>query len=94
MGLRGTPGYFQRVLATLVLSGLLYIICVLEIDDIVVHAQNAPECIKLRAFFECLRRHNITFNSPNKCKLFGLSKVEDKGHTVDESGLPFSREKT
>ena len=92
MGLKGAPGYFQRVLATSVLAGLIYSICELYIDDIIVHAQNAEDYIKnLRVVFERLRKHNITLN-PEKCK-FGLKKVEYVGHTIDESGLSFSREK-
>ena len=37
-GLKGAPAYFQKLLATIVLSGLIYIICELYIDDILVYA--------------------------------------------------------
>ena len=42
MGLKGAASYFQKVLATVVLVGLVYYICELYIDDIIVHAQ-VPE---------------------------------------------------
>ena len=38
MGLKGAASYFQKVLSTIVLIGLLYYVCELYIDDIVVHA--------------------------------------------------------
>jgi hypothetical protein len=37
MGVKGAPSYFQAALATVVLAGLLHIICELYIDDIIVH---------------------------------------------------------
>ena len=39
MGIKGAPSYFQQVIATVVLIGLLYVICELYIDDIIVHAK-------------------------------------------------------
>ena len=92
MGLKGAASYFQKVLATVVLIGLIYYTCELYIDDIVVHAQDAQSfLIRLRQVFERLRKHNITLN-PEKCK-FGLPSVEYVGHTIDETGLSFSTEK-
>ena len=92
MGLKGAASYFQKVLATVVLIGLLYYVCELYIDDIIVHAQDAESFLsRLRQVFERLRKHNITLN-PEKCK-FGLQSVEYVGHTIDETGLSFSTEK-
>lgn len=92
MGLKGAPSYFQKVLATVVLVGLLYTICELYIDDIIVHAREPKEFVdRLRKVFERLRKHKITLN-PEKCS-FGLSSVEYVGHTIDETGLSFSPEK-
>jgi hypothetical protein len=39
MGLKGAPSYFQGVLASIVLVGLLYFICELYIDDIIVYGR-------------------------------------------------------
>ena len=38
MGLKGAGSYFQGVLASQVLSGIVYITCELYIDDLIVHA--------------------------------------------------------
>ena len=92
MGLKGAASYFQKVLATVVLIGLIYYVCELYIDDIIVHAQNAESFLsRLRQVFERLRKYNITLN-PEKCR-FGLQAVEYVGHTIDETGLSFSTEK-
>ena len=39
IGLKGAPAYFQSILATIVLAGLLYYICELYTDDIIVYAK-------------------------------------------------------
>ena len=75
MGLKGAPSYFQKVLATVVLVGLLYAICELYIDDIIVHACESKEFVdRLRKVFARLRKHKITLN-PEKCT-FGVPSVE------------------
>ena len=84
--------YFQKVLSTIVLIGLLYYVCELYIDDIMVHAQEPASFLsRLRQVFDRLRKHKVTLN-PEKCK-FGLQSVEYVGHTIDETGLTFSTEK-
>jgi hypothetical protein len=92
MGLMGAAGYFQKVIATVVLAGLMYYICELYIDDVVVHAQDASSFLaRLRQVFIRFRKHRITLN-PTKCR-FGLKSVEYVGHTIDETGLSFSQQK-
>lgn len=92
MGLKGAPSYFQRVLATIVLSGLMYVICELYIDDVLVFGNTEQEFIaNLRKVFERFRKHNLTLN-PKKCK-YGISQVEYVGHVIDERGVTFSDEK-
>jgi transposase InsO family protein len=92
MGLKGAASYFQKVLSTIVLIGLLYYVCELYIDDIIVHAQEPVSFLsRLRQVFDRLRKHKVTLN-PEKCK-FGLQSVEYVGHTIDETGLTFSAEK-
>jgi transposase InsO family protein len=92
MGLKGAASYFQKVLSTVVLLGLVYYVCELYIDDIIVHGQDPVTfLVRLRQVFQRLRKHNITLN-PEKCR-FGLSSVEYVGHTIDETGLSFSPDK-
>ena len=64
MGLKGAPSYFQRVLANIVLAGLLYHICEVYIDDIIIFGKDHEElyvhvyCIlKLRALSGGIWRH-------------------------------------
>lgn len=90
MGLMGAPSYFQQVIATVVLAGLLYITCELYIDDILIHAPN-PELFmkRLREIFMRFRKHKITVN-PEKC-LLGFEEVEFVGHLISGQGITFSR---
>ena len=53
MGIKGAPPFFQFVMATIVLAELLYVICELYIDDILVHAKTEEEfCTNLVLILE------------------------------------------
>jgi len=92
MGLKGAPAYFQGILATIVLIGIMYTVCELYLDDILIYAQTEEEFLgKLDLVLQRLGKHQITAN-PEKVFL-GMSSVEFVGHTIDENGLSFSREK-
>ena len=92
MGLKNAAAYFQRVMATVVLVGLIYICCELYIDDVLVFGANNDEFItNLRLVFERFRKHKITLN-PKKCK-FGMDHVEYVGHVISEDGLSFTEKK-
>ncbi len=72
MGLKGAASYFQRMMASKVLAGLLYIFVELYLDDVLVYATNDDEFLeRLRIVFERFRQFNITLN-PKKC-YFGLT---------------------
>jgi transposase InsO family protein len=91
-GLKGAPSYFQKVLANVVLAGLLYIICELYIDDIIVTAQTASEFLgNLRAVFDRLRKHRLVL-SPRKVRI-GLKSVEYTGHLINRDGITFTSTK-
>ena len=92
MGLKGAPSYFQRVMSSMVLAGLIHISCELFIDDIVVFGSSFDEYLaRLEQVLERLRQHNITLN-PTKCK-FGLKEVEYVGHVINETGIRFTPER-
>ncbi len=92
MGLKGAPSYFQQMMATIVLAGLIYYICEAYLDDIIVYAETEEELVqRLREVFERFRKFRLTLN-PDKCQ-FGVNEVEYVGHVINESGLSFSREK-
>jgi hypothetical protein len=92
MGLKGAASYFQSTMASTVLVGLLYYICEVYLDDIVIYAQTQEEfLIRLRQVLQRLQKHKLTVN-PNKC-ILGITEVEFVGHTINHQGLSFSREK-
>jgi hypothetical protein len=92
MGLKGAASYFQRMMASKVLAGLLYIFVELYLDDVLVYATNNKEFLeRLRIVFEHFRQFNITLN-PKKC-YFGLTEVEFVGHVLKSDGVCFSTEK-
>ena len=58
MGKMSAPPYFQRVIATEVLGGLLHTICELYIDDILVYGSTIAEILEntervLKRLSEC-----------------------------------------
>lgn len=92
MGLKNAASYFQRVMATVVLIGLIYLICELYIDDILVFGKDEDDFIEnLEKVFKKLRQYNVTLN-PKKCR-FGMDKVEYVGHVITSEGITFSAEK-
>ena len=92
MGLKGAGSYFQGVLSSQVLSGLMYNTCELYIDDLIVHAQTHEQFIeRLDQLLSRLAEHRLRVN-PDKCS-FGMDEVEYVGHTINEHGLTFSRNK-
>ena len=92
MGLMGAPSYFQRIMTSTVLVGLMHHCCEVYMDDIVVYGSTEDEFIgNLRLIFGRLRKHKLTVN-PKKTRL-GLSSIEYVGHTIDNEGISFSRER-
>lgn len=92
MGLTGAPSYFQRQMTHTVLNGLVYDICEVYLDDIIVYGKTEEEFTRnLRTVLQRLNKFNITVN-PDKCQL-GLAEVEYVGHTLNKEGKNFTREK-
>ena len=92
MGLCGAPSYFQEAMATEVLAGLLYEICEVYLDDIIVFGNTEEEFLKnFETVIRALKRFNITVN-PDKCQI-GLREVEYVGHLINNKGAHFTREK-
>jgi hypothetical protein len=91
MGLKGAPSYFQQQMSS-VLNGLLYLVCELYIDDVIVDGSDDESLLRnLRAVFQRLSDKDITVN-PNKCDL-GMTDTEFVGHVVDGDGKRMSAEK-
>jgi hypothetical protein len=93
MGLKGAASYFQCMMASKVLAGLLYIFVVeLYLDDVLVYTTKDEEfLILLRVVFERFHQFNITLN-PKKC-YFGRAEMEFVGHVLKTDGICFSTEK-
>ena len=86
MGLKCAASYFQAQIAMVVLAGLVYIVCEVYVDDILVHATSDEEfIISLKLIFERFRKYKLTIN-PDKTAL-GMSETEFVGHQIDDTGI-------
>jgi hypothetical protein len=60
MGLKGKGSYFQRQMATIVLVGLVSIVCELYVDNVLVYGGTEAEFTKnLRSVFMHFRKHKF-----------------------------------
>ena len=91
MGLKGYGPYFQRSMSNIVLAGLVYQICELYIDDVLIHGRDLESFLhNVRKVFERLCEFNVAVNSA-KTKL-GLADVEYVGHVISATGISFTVE--
>lgn len=92
MGLKGAPSYFQSAMASYVLAGLLYIVCELYIDDVIVHGDTEESFLaNLEQVFQRFSDRKILLH-PKKCA-FGMGETEFVGHIIDGEGKRMSPEK-
>jgi len=79
-------------MASVVLAGLVYIICEIYIVDVLIHGRSEEDFLRnLRQVLERLRKFNVAAN-PMKTKL-GLTEVEYVGHVLAPEGTSFTVEK-
>jgi hypothetical protein len=91
-GPKKAPAHFQEQMAACVLLGLIYFICEVYLDDIIVHGKTSAEFLfRLREVFKRLRKFKLTVK-PSKC-FFGMPKVEYCGREISELGLSMSEKK-
>ena len=89
-GLKQAPSYFQEMMATIVLTRLIYHIREMYIDEFIVYGNTDGEFVpRLRSIFERLRLHNM-FLKASKCK-FGYSELDFVGKIISIEGLQMSR---
>jgi hypothetical protein len=92
-GLKGAPSYFQQLMVARVLNQLVYNICEVYLDDVIVYAKTEEEFVAhTRRVLERMRQFNVKVH-PKKTRL-GLSVIEYVGHTVDNTGMCFTKVKT
>ena len=91
-GLKTAPSYFQEKMASDVLRGLLYFICEVYIDDIIIGGDSEEDLAKnLRLVFTRLVEENVKLN-PKKLKI-GLTEIKYVGHILSAEGVNMTGEK-
>ena len=91
-GLKSASAHFQRAMETEVLEGLIGDILQVFLDDICIFATTEEEFVEnCRKAFERFRTFNIKL-SPKKVRL-GSSEEILLGHTINENGWSFHRDK-
>jgi hypothetical protein len=92
MGILPSANFFQRTMQEDVLAGLLYQICEVYIDDLLIMGDTEEEfCDHLCKVLSRLRDKRVTLN-PRKVKL-GLTKTEFVGHEIDAEGINMSQKR-
>ena len=92
MGMKGSGPYFQRAISTTALAGLIYDICELYIDDVLISGECEQSFLdNVRTVFQRFRKFGVVIH-PKKAKL-GMKELEYVGHLIDKNGLHFSKEK-
>ena len=92
MGLKGAPAHFQRLMVTVVLVNLIYIICEAYLDDIITYGGSDEEFLgNLHEVLVRFDKYKLTL-SPKKF-VFGKSEIDYVGRLVDQYGLSFSKKK-
>jgi putative transposase len=75
MGVKPAANHFHNIMQTIVLMGLVFVICEVFLDGILVYGNDAEDyLLNMSSVFERLRIHKITLN-PDKC-LFGVTSLE------------------
>jgi transposase InsO family protein len=91
-GPKRAPSYFQEMMASVILVGLIYFICEVYLDDVIIFGDTPTEFIeRMRTLFTRFRLKNICLKA-SKCK-FGLSKIEYVGRTISKEGVSMSTKK-
>ncbi len=91
-GLKGAPSYFQRVIASVVLAGLIYVICEVYIDDIIIFSENEEEHAKhVAQVFDLLKEAGLKMKG-DKCH-FGVDEMNVLGFNFRPDGIRPQEEK-
>ena len=92
MGIKNAGPFFQQVMVTEVLPGLVHNDCEVYLDDALIFAETEKQFIAaLERVLSRFQARGIVLN-PLKCS-FGMSEVEILGHTINATGCHFSRQK-
>ena len=84
-GLSNSSASFQRMMEY-ILRDLLPHLCLVYIDDMIIHSYNPEEHLdSLAKVFRSLRKYNIKLK-PSKCTFF-RTKLNFLGHTISDEGI-------
>ena len=84
-GLSGAPASFCRLMS-IVLSDLLWVICLSYIDDVIIYASTEEQLLeRLDIVLTRLREVGLKLK-PSKCVLF-RSEIEFLGHVISPDGI-------
>ena len=85
-GPRRAPSYFQEMMATIVLNGLIYICCEMYLDDCIVFARGQDEFLeRLERVFRRFRCFGLLLKA-KKCR-FGMSQIDYVGRQISSQGI-------
>jgi hypothetical protein len=91
-GPRRAPSYFQEMMATIVLNGLLYTKCEMYLDDCIVFARGHEEFLeRLERVFRRFRCFGLYLKA-KKCR-FGMKCIDYVGRQISSQGISMSKEK-
>ena len=91
-GPRRAPSYFQEMMATVVLVGLIYISCEMYLDDCIVYGRGNDEFLeRLELVFQRFRRYGLYLKA-KKCK-FGMKLIDYVGRVISAEGISMSKQK-
>ena len=91
-GPRRAPSYFQEMMSTIVLNGLMYTKCEMYLDDCIVFARGHEEFLeRLERVFQRFRRFGL-FLKAKKCR-FGMKQIDYVGRQISNQGISMSKEK-
>ena len=89
---RRTPSYFQEMMATIVLNGLIYISCEMYLDDCILFARGRDEFLERgERVFRRFRCFGLLLKA-KKCR-FGMTQIDYVGRQISSQGVSMSKEK-
>ena len=91
-GPKMAPSYFQQMMASIVLLGLIYSICEVYLGDIIIYSDGHIQlCERLETLFQRLEDKNISLNAA-KLRL-SVKVVEYVGRQISKEGISMSTKK-
>ena len=90
MGLLPSANFFQKIMGVHILNGLIYNICEVYIDDMLVFGETDDAFIRnVTTVFQLCREKNVTLNA--KKLVIGVDTVPFVGHEISVTGINMSK---